>query len=129
MKIHIKEQPKIFKRFGVLWTPTIQILDPDGTKRHQFEGFLPTEDFLAQLELGLAHSAFARQKWDAAECWFDDIVKSLPDSDAAAEALYWLGVSRYKEYDDATALQQTAEAFKTQYASSPWAKKSSVWAH
>jgi TolA-binding protein len=113
----------------VLWTPTIQILDSNGTKRHQFEGFLPSEDFLAQLELGLAHSAFARQKWDEAECWFDDIVKTLPDSDSAAEALYWLGVSRYKECDDAAALRQTAEAFKTHYASSPWAKKSSVWAH
>jgi TolA-binding protein len=127
--VHIKEQPKNFARFGVQWTPTIQILDSDGTKQHQIEGFLPPEDFLAQLQLGLAHAAFSRQKWDEAECWFDDIVKSLPDSDAAAEALYWLGVSRYKEYDDATALEQTAEAFKTHYVSSPWAKKSSVWAH
>jgi len=56
VKIHIKEQPKIFERFGAQWTPTIQVLDPDGTKRHQFEGYLPPDDFLAQLQLGLANS-------------------------------------------------------------------------
>jgi hypothetical protein len=128
VKIHIKEQPKTFERFGAQWTPTIQILDPDGAKRHQFEGFLPSNDFLAQLKIGLAHSAFARQQWKEAESRYDDIVKALPATDAAAEALYWLGVSRYKDSGDGTFLQQTAEAFKTRYNDSTWAKKASVWA-
>jgi TolA-binding protein len=104
------------------------VLDPDGTKRHQFEGFLPPDDFLSQLKLGLAHSAFARQQWKEAESCYDDIVKTLPDSDAAPEALYWAGVSRYKSSGDPAALQQTAEAFKTHYQGSTWAKKASVWA-
>jgi hypothetical protein len=128
VKIHIKEQPNTFERFGAQWTPTIQILDPDGVKRHQFEGFLPADDFLAQLKLGLAHSAFARQQWKEAESRYDDIVKALPGSDAAAEALYWLGVSRYKDSGDGASLVQTAEAFKTSYKDSTWAKKASVWA-
>lgn len=128
VKIHIKEQPKIFERFGVQWTPTIQVLDPDGTKRHQFEGFLPRDDFLAQLQLGLAHSSFARQQWKEAEAGYTEILNTLPDSDAAPEALYWRGVSQYKSSGDPTALQQTAEAFKTRYADSSWAKKASVWA-
>jgi TolA-binding protein len=128
VKIHIKEQPKTFERFGAQWTPTIQILDPDGTKRHQFEGFLPSDDFLAQLKIGLAHSAFARQEWKEAENRYDDIVKALPGTDAAAEALYWLGVSRYKNSGDGAFLQQTAEAFETRYNDSTWAKKASVWA-
>ena len=128
VKIHIKEQPKTFERFGAQWAPTMQILDPDGTKRHQFEGFLPADDFLSQLKLGLAHSAFARQQWKEAESRYEDIVKTLPDSDAAPEALYWQGVSRYKSSGDPTALQQTADAFKTRYRDSTWAKKASVWA-
>ncbi len=128
VKIHIKEQPKTFERFGAQWTPTIQILDPDGAKRHQFEGFLPSDDFLAQLKIGLAHSAFARQQWKEAESRYDDIVKTLPGTDAAAEALYWLGVSRYKDSGDGAFLQRTAEAFKTRYSDSTWAKKASVWA-
>jgi hypothetical protein len=127
VKIHIKEQPQTFERFGAQWTPTIQVLDSHGTKRHQFEGFLPPDDFLAQLKLGLAHAAFARQQWKEAESRYDDLVNTLAGSDAAPEALYWAGVSRYKSSDDPTALQQTAEAFKGRYTGSTWAKKASVW--
>jgi hypothetical protein len=39
VKIHIKEQPKVFQPCGVQWMPTIQVLHHDGTKRHQFEGY------------------------------------------------------------------------------------------
>lgn len=128
VKIHIKEQPKSFERFGAQWTPTIQLLDSDGTKRHQIEGFLPADDFLAQLKLGLAHSAFARQEFKDAESYYEDVANTLPKSDAAAEALYWLGVSRYKGSGDPGFLRQTAEAFKTRFQDSSWAKKASVWA-
>jgi hypothetical protein len=96
LKIHIKEQPKVFERFGAQWTPMIRVLHPDGTKRHQFEGYLVPDDFLAQLQLGLAHSAFARQQWNAAETTYTEILSTLPQSDAVPEALYWCGVSRYK---------------------------------
>lgn len=128
VKINIKDQPQVFERFGAQWTPTIQVLDPDGTERHQFEGFLPADDFLAQLKIALASSAFARQQWQEAERRYEDILNTLPDSDAAPEALYWRGVSRYKTSGDATDLQQTAEAFKTRYGGTTWAKKASVWA-
>jgi hypothetical protein len=87
VKIHVKEQPQTFKRFGAQWTPTIQVLDPDGTKRHQFEGFLPSDDFLAQLKLGLAHAAFARLQWKEAEGRYGEILSTLPGSDVAPEAV------------------------------------------
>jgi TolA-binding protein len=104
------------------------VLDADGVKRHQFEGFLPPDDFLAQLKLGIAHSAFARQQWKEAENLYGDLLSALPGSDAAPEALYWQGVSRYKSSSDPNALTQTAEAFKARYTDSTWAKKASVWA-
>lgn len=114
-------------RFGVDWTPTILILDSDGQERHRIEGFLPTDDFLSQLMLGRAHVAFKNGRYEEAESRYREIVARFPDTDAAAEALYWAGVSRYKAKADATALKETAEAFKTQYTDSPWAKKASVW--
>ena len=114
-------------RFGVDWTPTIVVLDSDGTERHRIEGFLPKDDFLAQLMLGHAHIAFKRGRYEEAESRYREIVARLPDTDAAAAALYWAGVSRYKAKSDAAALEQTAEAFKTQYTDSSWAKKASIW--
>ena len=104
------------------------ILDSDGSERHRFEGFLPADDFLSQLEIGLAHAAFARQQWAEAERRYREIVDQLPNSDAAPEALYWAGVSKYKASGDAKSLNETAEQFKKRYNQSTWAKKASVWA-
>ena len=130
-RINVREQPDEWRRFGerygVQWTPTIVILDPSGTERHRIEGFLPADDFLAQLALGLAHSAFARQQFGEAERWFRELVERYPRTDAAPEALYWAGVARYKATNDPSALEQTAQAFAQKYQDSSWAKKASVW--
>jgi len=127
VKIHVKENPSAFERFGAQWTPTVIIADPDGTERYRSEGYLPPEDFLAQLALGLAKSHFARGEWTEAEQRFRGVLERHPDSDVAPEALYWAGVSRYKGTGDASALQETARAFQSRYRDSSWAKKASVW--
>ncbi|MDQ6802121.1 MAG: hypothetical protein M3041_14950 [Acidobacteriota bacterium] len=55
------------------------------------------------------------------------VVENLPNTEAAAEAMYWAGVSRYKATNDASALKATAQAFKDRYKDSNWAKKASIW--
>jgi outer membrane protein assembly factor BamD (BamD/ComL family) len=112
----------------VQWTPTVVIDDSEGTERHRFQGFLPVDDFLAQLELGLAHAAFARKDWGGAEERYRNILKDYSKTEAAPEALYWAGVAKYKASGDAASLKDTAEKFKKKYSKSTWAKKSSVWA-
>jgi thioredoxin-related protein len=86
----VHEQPTDWKRFGerygVQWTPTILVIDSSGNERHRVEGFLPADDLLAQLALGLAHSAFARQQFAEAERRFRQVVERSPRSDAAPEA-------------------------------------------
>ncbi len=115
------------ERFGVNWTPTVLILDTSGKERHRIEGFLPAEEFLGQLQLGLGHAQFANKNFADAERQFRDVVEKLPSTDAAAEAMYWAGVSRYKATNDASALKATAQAFKDRYRDSAWAKKASFW--
>jgi hypothetical protein len=130
-RVHVREQAADFKRlgerYGAQWTPTILLLDPEGTERHRTEGFLPADDFLAQLKLGLGQMAFKREDWAAAEKWFREIVERHPNADASPQALYWAGVARYKATNDASALGQTAAAFGQKYQDSAWAKKASVW--
>jgi len=132
VRIHVREQGDEFKRLGARfnaqWTPTILIVDRDGESRHRIEGFLPVDDFLPQLELGLAHSAFARQDFVEAERWFRAVLNEHPQTETAPEALYWAGVSRYKASGDASALADTAAQFSQRYRDSSWAKKASVWA-
>lgn len=116
-------------RYGVLWTPTILELDPEGVEQHRIEGFLPAEDLLDQLKLGLGHGAFKRRDWNEAQRWFTEVEQAHPDGDAAAEAAYWSGVTRYKSTGNAAALSDTAEVFTHRYQHTPWAKKASVWGH
>jgi TolA-binding protein len=112
----------------VQWTPTIIIADSSGTERYRFEGYLPVEEFLPQLEFGLGKAAFANSNWKEAGQRFRDVAEHYPESDVAPEALYWAGVSKYKETGDAGALAETAAALQSRYADSVWAKKASVWA-
>jgi TolA-binding protein len=132
VRVHVKrnsdEYQKLSERYNAQWTPTVLVIDRDGNERHRIEGFLPVEEFLPQLEVGAAHSAFARHDHADAERRFRNIVASHPESDVAAEALYWAGVSRYKASGDASALKDTAHAFGERYQRSAWAKKASVWA-
>jgi TolA-binding protein len=125
-RAHVKEQGEAFDRFGVQWTPTVLLLDADGTERHRIEGYLPAPDFLAQLELGFAHAAKARGDWAEAERRYREIADG-PAGEAAAEALYWAGVAKYKASGDPSALASTAQAFQTRFTDSSWAKKASVW--
>jgi tetratricopeptide (TPR) repeat protein len=131
VRVHVREQPEAWKklgeRYGVQWTPTILVVDPSGAERHRIEGFLPADEFLAQLTLGLGKSAFARQQFGEAERWFREAVERYPETDAAPEALYWAGVALYKKTNDPSALGQTGEALRRQYPDSVWAKKASVW--
>lgn len=126
VRAHVKDQQDVFERFGAQWTPAVLIVDPPETERHRFEGFLPKEDYLAQLRLGLAHAARARGEFSDAEKRYREVADGGSD-EVAAEALYWAGVSRYKATDDAAALGDTAKAFQSRFTDSPWAKKSSVW--
>ena len=131
VRAHVRDNKEEFQRLGerysAQWTPTILILDAGGQERHRIEGFLPTEDFTAQLQLGAAKAAFARGGFADAERLYRDIVQQHPQSDAAPEALYWAGVSKYKAGGDAAALGDTARAFGERYTDTPWAKKSSIW--
>ena len=130
-RVHVRDEGQAFQRFSerfkAPWTPTILELDPNGAEQHRIEGFLPADDLLAQLMLGLAHTAFQQQQWAEAERRFREIVNKLPQTDAAPEAQYWAGVTKYKATGDPAALKETGRAFSKQYQDSTWAKKASVW--
>jgi TolA-binding protein len=132
-RLHVREQAADFKKYGeqysAHWTPTLLELDPEGVEQHRVEGFLEADDLLAQLTLGLGKAAFKSRKWQEAERRFREVVDRYPESDAAPEALYWAGVSRYRQTNDVAALAGTSEAFGKRYQDSIWAKKASIWKH
>jgi hypothetical protein len=53
----------LMKRFAVKWTPTLLVLDAEGEEHHRVVGYVPNDDFLAHLELGLGKIAFDRDRY------------------------------------------------------------------
>ena len=127
VRFHVKQNPDGFKRFNAQWTPTQIILDENGVERHRVEGFLPKDDFLAQLELGLARLDFEAGRFERAAGEFELVVEHHPDSTPAPQARYWAGVARYKATGDARALKETARAIQDRWPGSEWATKASIW--
>jgi len=103
-------------------------MSPEGVECHRIEGFLPVDDLIAQLTLGLGKVSFKREKYADAEKHFRQVVQDFPSSDVAPEAAYWAGVSAYKATNDAGNLKETHQDLQKRYPSSEWARKASVWA-
>ena len=98
-------------------------------ERYRNEGYLPKDEFRAQLELGLAREAFMSKQWSDAERRYAEVLEHYPNTKAAPEALYWKGVSHYKATNDHTVLGELAQQFKQKYSDSVWALKTLAWDH
>jgi TolA-binding protein len=131
VRAHVKDNHEAFQqlgaRFDAHWTPTTLLIDPNGAERHRIEGFLPKDDFVGQLALGRAKAAFDAKEYRTAESLVREVMTAHPNSDAAPEAQYWTGVSKYRATNDPAALKETGQAFKERYQDSTWAKKASIW--
>jgi hypothetical protein len=127
LEAHIKEHPAYFKRFNAVWTPTVLILDPDGHECWRIEGYLPKDEFRAQLLMGLARIAVIEKRWADAEKLYGQVVDQFPNTTTAAEALYWRNVSQYSQSHQPQPLQSVASELRQKYPDSVWAKKASVW--
>jgi len=126
-RIHIKEQPAMWKRFHIRWTPTVLVLADDGTEARRIEGFLPADELLGQLGLALGFAAVNRKDWATARTEFERALAEYPDTDAAPEALYWTGVAKYSASHDANELKALGRQFSERYTDSAWAKRASIW--
>jgi len=57
VKVLIDSQP-LPKKFRVQWTPTLVLLDAEGEEHNRTVGFLPPEELLPSLLLGIGKSHF-----------------------------------------------------------------------
>jgi len=129
LEAHIKEHPAYFHRFDAVWTPTVLILDSAGKERQRIEGYLPKDEFRAQLEMGLARVVFMHKKWSEAERRYAEVAERYAQTTAAPEALYWKTVSTYKLTDDHLVLGEVVNKLRDSYPESVWALKALPWSH
>lgn len=111
------------KGLRVPWTPSFVFLDADGAEHHRFIGFLPAEEFRAQVVLARAKEAFQKGRYEEARRRYADIVYRFPASDAAPESVYWTGVCDFKISKDLEKLYAACRETARRYPNHVWGKK------
>lgn len=128
VKLHLGDDKEWAAKYDVRWTPTFLLLDTGGHEHARNVGYLSSQDMLAFLTLAIGKEAFDEDKFDEAIRQFNEVICHYPESDQAAEAVYYKGVSGYKKGHDASELTKAYQLLHKQYPNTSWEKKASVWA-
>ncbi len=126
LRIAFNTQP-LASQFGLKWTPTLILLDEDGKEHQRSVGFLPPEELIPSLLLGIAKSHFDRERFSEALTTLDKIVSDYPKSDSTPEAIYLKGVCGYKYTHNPKPLKEAYEYLQAHHPSSEWTKRASPY--
>jgi tetratricopeptide (TPR) repeat protein len=122
LRVAFDAQP-LSTEFNLKWTPTLITLDTEGKEHQRTVGFLSDEELIPSLMLGIAKCHFDKENFKEALSFLEKILKDYPKSDAAPEATYLQGVSRYKTTHDPKPLKAAYEQLQARYPSSEWTKR------
>lgn len=122
LRVAFDSQP-LATQFNLKWTPTLITLDPDGKEHQRTVGFLPPEELIPSLLLGIAKSYFNRERFGEALSTLDKIVTDYSQSDSVPEAIYLRGVCGYKNTHNPKPLKEAYEYLQTKYPSNEWTKR------
>ena len=123
LQINVQSGSDLMGKYRTFWTPTILILDSQGTEYYRLNGFLPPDEFIPQLQFGLGMVSLQKQDYKTSSTQFRLVIDTYSKSDVAPEAQYWLGVSEYKATHNVDALLNAWRRLKKDYPNSIWAKK------
>jgi hypothetical protein len=115
------------KDFNIKWTPTLIVLDEEGREHNRTVGFLPPDELIASLLLGMGRARFDGDRFSDAISLFDKLLTAYPKSGAAPEAVYLHGVATYKNTHDPKALKAAYEKLLAEYPGSEWVNRASPY--
>ncbi|MCX5888871.1 MAG: hypothetical protein NTY36_05395 [Deltaproteobacteria bacterium] len=113
----------MMQKFSVSWTPTLIVLDADGREHYRAVGFFTPEDMIATFMAAKGRWALDTDQLADARALFEEVISTYPDKDAAAEALFFLGVAKYKMSHDPKPLRETYDQLKARFPQSMWTKQ------
>lgn len=125
-RVETRDQPDLARRFRVLWTPTLVVLDPEGAPLREVVGYLPPQALLAELALVQSlHDLRAGRVADA-DAGLRAFRARFGGSHAAPEAMYWEGVARYRATKDKETLWAVWRELVAAYPESTWAARTTL---
>ena len=120
-----KENNQFLHGIHHIWTPDIRILNHDGYELYRWDGFLPPPEFIARTLCGFALAHLRLKRFDRAESLYVEVLKKFSTSYAAAEAQYYLGVTRYRRDPDSDELLNQWANLRSRYPMSEYRVKQS----
>ena len=109
--------------FNLKWTPTLIILDKEGKEHHRTVGFIPAEELIPSLLLGIAKVHFDLNEFKDALSRLEKILSDFPKSGSAPEAIYLKGVCLYKDTKNPKGLKEAYEQLQAKYPEGEWTKR------
>jgi hypothetical protein len=129
IKFNVKEPHPDFKealgRGKVLWAPLLVFLDGRGSELRRYVGFLPPDEFLAELRLVLGLAAMTHSHFEDALGWFDGAAEDFPEASAAPEALFWAAGAGYR-LGGIPEVVRRWDDLRARYPESTWARRADV---
>jgi hypothetical protein len=126
VRVKVKENQGLVDAYFVSWTPNVVVADENGKVHYRVEGYLPPEDFLAYLSLGVGKYWFNRKQFPQPGGRFEEVARRHPGTEAGAEALFWLGVVRYKRSHDPAQLRACWQRLDQEYPTSAWTRRTQI---
>lgn len=123
-----KERTDLMKEFDIAWTPTFLFHDTAGKVHRKLVGYLPTDDFLAQMVFAKGMIYFEKARNEEAAKWFQRVVSEHPSAGVAPEAVFFLGVAGYKKTHEAIYLRRTHDTLMKLYPASQWTRRANPYA-
>jgi len=109
--------------FRLVWTPTLIILDLYGHEHQRTVGYLPPDEMVPTLLLGISKASFVNDQFNEAVIQLSTLLNGYPESAVAPEAVYLRGVARYKSSHAPGALKEVYQQLLEQYPDSKWTRR------
>jgi hypothetical protein len=122
--VHIPSDEKpLVDDFNLKWTPMLVVLDWNGKEHQRTIGFLPPEEFIPSILLGIAKIHFDHDQFGESIAILDTILSDHGGSAAAPEAVFLKGVCGFKSTHNPSPLKQAYEKLQASYPASEWTKR------
>jgi thiol-disulfide isomerase/thioredoxin len=125
VRLDVHHAAEAVRRYNPIWTPTLLVLSEEGVEAHRVIGYLPPEAFRAELSLGLGKFYLDRGAMENSIVHLRETVMHFPETWAAPEAQYWLGVSRFRMEGQLHGLTAEWNVLLERWPESRWARSAS----
>ncbi len=117
------EDPTWFKSYGVKFTPTCLLLNPEGNEEERSTGFLEASGLMAFLLLGLAKSYYDMGRLEEGKECVEILTHDYPNSAQAPEAFFLRGIFRYHTDQNRDHFKEAYDILYDRYKDNIWTKR------